>query len=112
MKSYGSPFGVALRPRTKMRVLQLISSGGYYGAEAMLINLSKSLQKVHCNSLLLTFFNEHRPNTDFLRTAEKEQLRARVLPCRGRIDISVVANIKKVINEEKIDVVHTHGYKA
>jgi glycosyltransferase involved in cell wall biosynthesis len=112
MRSYGSPSGVVAEPRDKMRVLQVISSGGYFGAEAMLINLSKSLRKIHCDSLILTFFNEHKPNTDFVQTAEREQLRTRVLRCRARIDIGTVAKIKKTITEENIDVVHTHGYKA
>ena len=50
-----------------MRVLQLISSGGYYGAENMLLNLAQSQKSIGCDPCLLLFYNVHQPNVELVR---------------------------------------------
>ena len=52
-----------------MRVLQLISSGGYYGAENMLLNLAQSQKSIGCDPCLLLFYNVHQPNVELYERA-------------------------------------------
>ena len=97
---------------TDVRILQLISSGGYYGAENMLLNLCASQAKAGCRNSLLLFYNVHVPNVEFYERARRRGISVRMVHCKGRADLSAVRQIQEYISEDSIDLVHTHGYKA
>jgi len=56
----------------RVKVLQLISSGGYYGAENMLLNLCASQEQSECQNSLLLFYNVHVPNVEFYERARRQ----------------------------------------
>ena len=95
-----------------VKVLQLISSGGYYGAENMLLNLCASQEKAGCQNHLLLFYNVHVPNVEFYERARRQGLSVRMVHCKGRADWRAVKQIEEYLQEDEIDIVHTHGYKA
>jgi len=95
-----------------VKVLQLISSGGYYGAENMLLNLATSQEKAGCRNSLLLFHNLHQPNLEFYERAQRSGLNARMIRCKGRADWRTVREIQKCMREDSVDLIHTHGYKA
>jgi glycosyltransferase involved in cell wall biosynthesis len=97
---------------TELKVLQLISSGGYYGAENMLLNLCASQDAAGCRNSLLLFYNVHVPNVEFYERARRRGISVRMVHCRGRADWRAVRQIKEYIREDAVNVVHTHGYKA
>jgi len=96
----------------ELKVLQLISSGGYYGAENMLLNLCASQEAAGCRNSLLLFYNVHVPNVEFYERARRRGISVRMVHCRGRADWRAVKEIRRYIAEDGIDLVHTHGYKA
>jgi glycosyltransferase involved in cell wall biosynthesis len=96
----------------RVKVLQLISSGGYYGAENMLLNLCASQEKARCENSLLLFYNVHVPNVEFYERARRRGLSVRMVHCKGRADWRAVRQIEEYIQEDEVDLVHTHGYKA
>jgi glycosyltransferase involved in cell wall biosynthesis len=96
----------------RVKVLQLISSGGYYGAENMLLNLCASQQKAGCQNSLLLFYNVHAPNVEFYERARRRGLSVRMVHCQGRADLRAIRQIEEYIQEDGIDLLHTHGYKA
>jgi len=96
----------------RVKVLQLISSGGYYGAENMLLNLCASQEKSGCENSLLLFYNTHVPNVEFYERARRRGLSVRMVHCNGRADWRAVRQIEEYIQEDAVDLVHTHGYKA
>src|ERR1043165_5188461 len=96
----------------RVKVLQLISSGGYYGAENMLLNLCASQEKAGCENSLLLFYNVHVPNVEFYERARRRGLSVRMVHCKGRADWRAVRQIEEYIQEDSADLVHTHGYKA
>jgi glycosyltransferase involved in cell wall biosynthesis len=96
----------------RVKVLQLISSGGYYGAENMLLNLCASQQKAGCENTLMLFYNVHVPNVEFYERARRRGLSVRMVHCQGRADWRAVRQIEECIQEDGIDLLHTHGYKA
>lgn len=96
----------------QVKVLQLISSGGYYGAENMLLNLCASQEKAGCQNSLLLFYNVHTPNVEFYERARRHGISVRMVHCKGRADWRAVRQIEEYIREDVVDVVHTHGYKA
>ncbi len=95
-----------------MRVLQLISSGGYYGAEAVVVNLSKSLHAVGATCTVGVFDNAHSSNLEVAEVAEREGLGVELIRCQGRADWNAVRSIQEFAKRERIDVTHAHGYKA
>jgi glycosyltransferase involved in cell wall biosynthesis len=95
-----------------VKVLQLISSGGYYGAENMLLNLCASQEKAGCRNSLLLFYNVHVPNVEFYERARRRGLSVRMVHCKGRADWRAVRQIEDYVQEDSIDLIHTHGYKA
>jgi glycosyltransferase involved in cell wall biosynthesis len=95
-----------------MRVLQLISSAGFYGSENMLLNLARSLPATGWNPVVGVFHNSHHEST-----AVADELRARgvqveTIPCRGKVDLSTFTQIRRCIEKHGSDLLHTHGYKA
>jgi glycosyltransferase involved in cell wall biosynthesis len=96
----------------RVKVLQLISSGGYYGAENMLLNLCASQQKAACENSLMLFYNVHAPNVEFYERARRRGLSVRMVHCQGRADWRAVRQIEECIQEDGIQLLHTHGYKA
>jgi glycosyltransferase involved in cell wall biosynthesis len=95
-----------------MRILQLISSGGQYGAENVLLELATSLKKIQCESLVSVFENEHRPNTEIAKAAGKRGLSVEHVRCCGRFDRKAVEKVRFLIRRCGIDLVHSHGYKS
>jgi glycosyltransferase involved in cell wall biosynthesis len=96
----------------RVKVLQLISSGGYYGAENMLLNLCASQQNAGCENSLMIFYNVHAPNVAFYERARRRGLNVHMVHCQGRADWRAVRQIEECIQEDGIELLHTHGYKA
>ncbi len=94
-----------------MNVLHLISSGGYYGAENVVVSLAESLERINCRSVIGVFQNERQRNEELIRLYERRVLQVLQVACRGRLDWRTVRAIREEIASLKIDLVHTHGYK-
>lgn len=95
-----------------MNVLQFICPAGFYGAEMWILALAKHLNpdEVHCR-LAITWESQDQNLTLFHR------FRALALPAdrfamKGRFDFKVIGKLCQFIQDEKIDIIHTHGYKS
>jgi glycosyltransferase involved in cell wall biosynthesis len=95
-----------------MKILHVISSGGMYGAEAVILNLSRTLNEGPHRGLLGVFKNSSRPNLQLHESATREGIESHLISCGGQIDRSVIARIRDLVAQTRIDVVHAHGYKA
>jgi len=95
-----------------MRILQLISSAGQYGAENVVVELAVALGGLGCRSTVGVFENQHKPNIEVLKAAERRGLETVRIPCAGRLDRNAIRKIREFIDEHSIDLVHSHGYKS
>src|SRR5260370_14909389 len=95
-----------------MRVLQIISSSGMYGAEAVILILSRFLNAGTDCSMLGVFSNSSAPNHQLHERAIKEGIESYLIPCKGQVDRTAIANIRDLAVRTGADVVHAHGYKA
>lgn len=95
-----------------MKVLHIISSGGMYGAEAVILNLSRALNESHHSSVIGVFANSSNPNFQLHEAAAKENISSELIPCSGLIDKTTVAAIRALAMRTGAQVVHAHGYKA
>jgi len=95
-----------------MKVLHLISSGGMYGAESMLLNLASSQRRLGCEAIIGVFENLHRPHLEVAEEARRRGLPVVVVSCAGRFDRRPLKTIGSVIRECGVTLVHGHGYKS
>lgn len=95
-----------------MKVLHIISSGGMYGAEAVILNLSRALNGSSHASVLGVFSNSSNPNLQLHEAAIKEGIESHLIPCSGQFDRTVTVRIRELVANTGADVVHSHGYKA
>jgi glycosyltransferase involved in cell wall biosynthesis len=95
-----------------MRVLHIISSSGMYGAEAVILNLSRTLNSQAHHSILGVFSNLSNPNHQLHERALQEGIESHLLVCKGQLDRTTIAGIRDLAIHVGADVVHAHGYKA
>lgn len=95
-----------------MRVLQLVSSSGFYGAERMVSLLSASLNSAG-EEVCLGLFNATAPScAQMVHEADQRNILVWNLCCRGRWDWRAIHDLVQFLKANRIDVLHTHGYKA
>lgn len=90
----------------------MISSGGMYGAEAVILNMSRILNDGPHRSLLGVFSNSSNPNLQLHESATKQGIESYLIPCGGQIDRKAITSIRELVQRTGADVVHAHGYKA
>jgi glycosyltransferase involved in cell wall biosynthesis len=95
-----------------MNILHIISSGGMYGAEAVILNLSSALNEGQHRSVVGVFANSANPNLQLHEAAVKAGIESHLIPCEGQIDRAVPARIRELARQTRADVIHAHGYKA
>jgi glycosyltransferase involved in cell wall biosynthesis len=95
-----------------MKILHVISSGGMYGAEAVILNLSRTLNQNGHASILGVFSNASNPNLQLHEAAIREGIESHLIPCNGQIDRTVATAIRQLAKTTGADVVHAHGYKG
>jgi len=95
-----------------VKVLHIISSGGMYGAEAVILNLSRTLNMGSHQSILGVFSNSTQPNLQLHEAAATQGIESHAVPCRGQFDRNVLAALRQLVQQTGADVVHAHGYKA
>src|SRR5260370_40064095 len=95
-----------------MNILHLISSGGRYGAENVVVDLTESLQGLGCKPVLGLFHNRHRPNTEIAALARERGVTVEIIPCDGRLDWQDGRGIRRCVQTPRIQLIHTHRDKA
>lgn len=95
-----------------MKILQIISSGGMYGAEAVILNLSRTLNESGNASILGVFANSKNLNLQLHERAIAEGIESHLIPCSGRIDRTTIRELRDLAIRLRADVVHTHGFKG
>lgn len=94
------------------RILHLISSSGFLGAENVVLELSKELTKLNhwiTIGILETRDNRHM---ELAERAREEGVNVRIFPSKGRFDKRTVFAIRAFIEREKGDILHSHNYKS
>jgi glycosyltransferase involved in cell wall biosynthesis len=95
-----------------MKVLHLISSGGMYGAEAVILSLTRAMSEKGHSSELALFHSETQPNEELELAAERASLPCHRIATSGPLDRTIPAQLRALMKQTGADVLHTHGYKA
>lgn len=95
-----------------MKILHLISSEGFYGAENVVAALARDLQESGHSARVGVFENAHAPVNSVATQFESRGLQVTRILCRGRFDRKTVRRIREIIRSQEIELVHSHGYKS
>jgi glycosyltransferase involved in cell wall biosynthesis len=93
-------------------VLQLISSSGFYGADNVLVELSKQLKKTDFKPIVGVFNNLYNPHLEIAKAAESFDLPVHIFPCRGKLDHRTILLLRQFHQKQNIGLIHAHGYKT
>lgn len=78
----------------------------------MLVTLSQELVRLGCEVVVAAFRDSRNPHTEVVESVQRMGLPIRIIDCRGRWDANAVGQIRNALRQDKVDVLHTHGYKA
>jgi glycosyltransferase involved in cell wall biosynthesis len=95
-----------------MNILHLICSGGFYGAESVLVLLARALEKIGCRCMIGVFRDGRASHMEVADQARTQGMTVEEIPCGGRVDWNAVHHIRRLFDKYEINVLHTHGYKA
>ena len=94
------------------RVMHLISSSGFLGAENVVLELALQSRKTGLDVQIGVMVNAENPNLELAEIAAKNGFNVTVHQCSGRLDKRVIGVIKGLIHDNGIDIVHSHNYKS
>ena len=96
----------------RVKVLQFICSSGFYGAERWVLALAKHLDAdKFCCDLAVTM-EPGQTDLELVSEYQKLGLSCHIVSMKNKFDYSAVNRLAKLIEDEKIDIIHTHGYKS
>jgi hypothetical protein len=87
-----------------MRVLHLISSAGWYGAENVLVNLAAVSRSLGCDA--------RNPHTEVAEHAQARGVPAEIAHCHGRLDFHTIGELRRWLVRKSVGIVHTHNYES
>ncbi len=96
----------------RINVLQFICPSGFYGAEMWVLALSSHLDKKLVNCSLAVTHESQDQNLELFDRFMALGLNAYKIPMLGRFDVRSIPRLVKLIKKQKIDIMHTHGYKS
>lgn len=96
----------------KIRVLQLGSPTGLYGAERWILALVNNINKINIQIIVAAILDDPNLSADICKEAEKIGVSTKIFKAYGKINWSAVRQLREYIIEANIDILHTHGYKT
>lgn len=88
-----------------MKIMQVIPYFGLAGAEVMCMSLSLELKKEGNEVIVVSLYNKHTPLTSKL---EKNGIKVIYLNKKRGLDLNMIIQLKKIFNQYRPDVVHSH----
>ncbi|MGB0129444.1 MAG: glycosyltransferase [Rhodocyclaceae bacterium] len=94
------------------RVLQLIDSGGLYGAERVVLALLQELATAEHSAILGCICEQGVEDSPLAREALSKGIPIAQFPMRRGLSVKGIRAISRYVRENGIQVIHAHGYKA
>jgi len=96
----------------KKNILYIRDSGGIFGAEQVILTSVKGLNKELFNVTLLCMEGGNGNSVAFAERASQFFIHVETLPVRGKIDLAALIEMRRILKERKIDIIHSHDYKS
>lgn len=95
-----------------LRVLQFITPSGFYGAERWVLALANNLPAGSQTCDLVVTKEGSEQDLSVAALYPESAGRVHYIAMSNRFDLSAVSQLVTIINNRKIDIIHTHGYKS
>ena len=96
----------------RIRVMQLGSPKGLYGAERWILALVRHLDVDLVETWIAVIKDSREDEAELCSEADKRALKFHVFEAFGRVNPRSIRFVRNFIVENKIDLLHTHGYKT
>ncbi len=93
------------------KVLHLRSTGELLGAERVILELAKYLPKFNYQPIIGIPVEKNQALPEFVSAAKQLGYEVVTFPISTAFDISAIKAIKKYVQENQIDIIHSHGYR-
>jgi len=99
-------------PSGRRRILHFIESGGVYGAERVILNLSREMQLTpDLHPVVGCIVNSTQEQSDLYDAALVQGIDAIKIPIpNARLPVAL-PQAARLLREQNIDLIHSHGYK-
>lgn len=96
----------------KLRVLQLGSPTGLYGAERWILALANNIDHARIETEIAVIRDDPGLSADLCKQAASMGFSTTTFEAYGKFNWSAVRKIRTHIVKNRIDILHTHGYKT
>jgi glycosyltransferase involved in cell wall biosynthesis len=96
----------------RIRVLQLGSSTGLYGAERWILALGRHLPHARIEPVIGVIKDSPGDVPALCVEAARLGIRTHVFESYGRLSRTAIGQLRNFIRDHEIDILHTHGYKT
>lgn len=95
-----------------IKVLHTIDSGGFYGAEVMLINLVEEQVRQGLQPVIASIGDPRVKEKMLEIEAKKRGLPIKIFRMRSGLNFKGAKQVLQFCNDENFDLIHSHGYKC
>jgi glycosyltransferase involved in cell wall biosynthesis len=95
-----------------MRILHLLSSNAFHGAESMTLQLARAQRAAGHDAALALIDNGDVVNDELQQRFQAAGVEVHRLPCRGRFDAGLVRRLRRLRRSGAFDFFHSHKPKA
>lgn len=107
-----SKISKASMKRQPVKVMQFICPTGYYGAERWITALVGNTDPTVITQSLVVTDESEKDTLKLCDAIEDLGLLVHTIPMKHKFDVGAIWRLKKIIETERIDILHTHGYKS
>lgn len=93
--------------QNKIKVLEVIRQGQIGGGESHVLDLIQCLDKEQVTPIAMAFTGGH-----MIDTLKSQGIKCYVIETGKAFDFAVQKQIKRIVEEEQIDIIHAHGSRA
>ncbi|MBA2849523.1 glycosyltransferase family 4 protein [Thermosulfuriphilus ammonigenes] len=95
----------------RLRVLQLGSPTGLYGAERWILALIKYLDPQKVETIVGVIRDDPSLEAPLCREAARLGFKTVFVEAPGRFNLRAISGLRDLVRRQRIDILHTHGYK-
>ena len=96
----------------KIKILHLIAPTQFGGAEKVILSIAHAIDNTQFHLMVGSFVNIRFANNTFVEELEHRAIPNTVFWLKRTLDIDNIFRIVRFIRKNKIDIIHTHGYRS
>ena len=96
----------------KIAIMHIRDSEGIFGGERTILSLGKYINKEQFSLFLICLVNKNMRSEQFMSRAGQVGFHVIPLPVKGRIDISAIIKMRRILRSYGIAIIHSHDFKS